>query len=396
VAFTPTTATAPTDPDTLKRIEDQQAVAQQPDSAQVPPPAAAVTIEHGPIVIDVKPLISTEMETLVQPLLPGKAVAVIKPAARANEDRVELWTAGDWQPKKAVSFAREAQAGEHYQLSPDGNLLARLTDFPQASAQVYSFERESLVKPVIKLDPKGPTPTIVGFCAPDQLLLMFRGAGQVPPAIEVWNVSRTRRLHRIEVPGLRTDSRSYALSRDGKMMAVIAHEPDAADQNGRVELYNLSTGTLVRKIIVDELDWNAGAIPAGVSMTEEAKRIAVLFERNGQGFFLCWAADNDIPVHQFIYPGGLLPPGVNVMGFRGSGFSLIDEGRAWILYGASVFDSASGRRLGDLGISDVTAQKVVGRDTVMLLRRPPNEPNPTLLEVKLDVAKARREEFAKP
>ena len=396
VVFNPTATSAPTDPATLKEIEERQAVAAQPDVAPTLVPSVGA-IEHGPIVAEAKPRISLEMETLVQPLLPGKAVAVIKPAPRANEDSVEMWSTVDWQPKKGVSFARSAQAGEHYQLSSDGKLLARLTDFPQASAQVYSFEQEALVRPFIKLDPKGPVPTIVGFCAPDQLLMMFRAGNGSPAAIEVWNVSRIVRRRRIEVPGLRTDSRSHVLSRDGKLLAVIVHDPVAGgDQNGRIELYNLDTGALVRKIVIDELDWNAGAIPAGISMTDEAKRIAVLFEREGQGFFLCWAADNDIPVHQFIYPGGLLPPGVNVMGFRGPAFSLIDDGRAWILYGASVFDSASGRRLGDLGISDIRSQRVINRDTVMLLRRRPSDPNQTLLEVKLDVSKARRQELAKP
>lgn len=396
-AFVPKNATLPTDPAALKAIEEHQAVPEAPDASAQTPPAAIEKPEHGPIVTDVKPRIAAEMDSLVMPLLPGKAVAVVRTGQRNGEDRVEMWSTTEWAAKNGVSFAGEAQSADHYQLNADGTLLARLADFPQASAQVYSYEHNQLVRPFIKLDPKGPVPTLVGFCAPDQLLMMFKARGQLQPNIEVWDTNKIKRLKHIDVPGLRTDPRSRTISRDGKLMAVIAYEPESlGDTNGRIEIYNLSTGALVRKIVVDEMDWTTGAQPVGLSMTDEARKVAVLFERAGQGIFLCWGADNDIPIHQFIYPGGLLPVGVNGKGFKGSGFDLIDDGAAWLLFGSSVFDSASGRRLGDLGIPGIVSQKVVKRDTLMLLQGPTTTPNTVLLEVKLDVAKARREELAKP
>jgi hypothetical protein len=59
-----------------------------------------------------------------------------------------------------------------------------------------------------------------------------------------------------------------------------------------------------------------------------------------------------------------------------------------MIYGATVFDSATGLQLGDLKIKDVISQRVVSRDTLFLMQRSGDKT--TLLEVRLDVGRARR------
>jgi hypothetical protein len=203
-------------------------------------------------------------------------------------------------------------------------------------------------------------------------------------------VNRIKRLRRFDVPGLQPAPRSYAFSRNGKLLAVVVRDDHAAgDLPGRLEVYDVATGALTRKITIDELQWNAQIRPSGVSFNDEADKIAVLFEHQGQGLFLCWDAKGEIPIHQHVYPGGLLPQGVDVHGFQGPAFTLVDNGRAWLIYGASVFDSKSGLLLGDLKIKNVASQLAISPDTLLMMQRGNSGKN-SLLQVRLDVNRARQ------
>jgi hypothetical protein len=363
-----------------------------------PPPAATdsgansgtttAPSAYGPIVAEVIERLSTDMTGLIQPLLAGHAVAVIRNGERPNEDVVELWDAADWKPQRSKTFVRPGNSFANYQLSSDGALLARLTDFPFKAAQVYSFTDNALLTPPIKLSPNAPTPYLAGFVAPGQLLMFFAGAG-AKSSVEIWDVNRVRRLRPIEIPNLHSEAGSYTISQDGKLLAVVTRdESGPAESPGRLEIYTLLTGALTRRITIDELQWNNGIRPSGISFNDQATKIAVLFEHQGQGLFLCWGNANDIPIHQYVYPGGLIPQGANIAAFQGPSFALVDNGNAWMIYGATVFDSATGLQLGDLKVKDVISQRVVSRDTLFLLQQAGGKT--TLLEVRLDVGRARR------
>jgi hypothetical protein len=324
---------------------------------------------------------------LIQPVLAGHAVAAVKAGERQNEDVVELWDAADWKPQRSKTFVKSAGGFGNYQLSSDGALLARLTDFPFKAAQVYSFVDNALLTPPIKLNPQVPPPYLAGFIASNQLMMFFANGAQ--SAVEIWDVNKVRRLRRIDIPWLHSEAGSYALSRDGKLLAVIVRDDSGpAEAPGRLEIYNLLTGNLTSKYLIDELQWSANIRPSGVAFNDQSNKIAVLFEHQGQGLFLCWAAGNPIPINQYVYPGGLLPQGANIGAFQGPSFALVDNGSAWMIYGATVFDSQTGLQLGDLKIKDVISQRVVSRDTMFLLQQAGGKS--TLLEVRLDVGRARR------
>jgi hypothetical protein len=355
------------------------------DSGAGPTSAASA---YGPIVAEVIQRLSTDMTGLIQPLLAGHAVAVVRNGERQNEDVVELWDSADWKPQRSKTFVRPGNNFANYQLSSDGALLARLTDFPFKAAQVYSFADNALLTPPIKLDPRAPTPYLAGYVAPGQLLMFFANAG-AQSSVEIWDVNKVRRLKKIEVPNLRSEAGSYTLSQDGKLLAAVTRdESGPADAPGRLEVYNLLTGALTRRITIDELQWNNGIRPSGISFNDQATKIAVLFEHQGQGLFLCWGNANDIPLNQYVYPGGLIPQGANIAAFQGPSFALVDNGNAWMIYGSTVFDSATGLQLGDLKLKDVISQRVVSRDTLFLLQQSGGKT--TLLEVRLDVGRARR------
>jgi hypothetical protein len=375
----------------LPSVATSQPAPPPPQTVQTQPipPDVAQQPAHGEIVASATVRITGETEPYVYPLLGGRAVAVVRASSRANEDRIELWSIADWTPLHEKSFARSALRADYFHLSPDGNLLARLTEFPVLGVQVYAFKEDELLRPSIRLDPAGAAPSIAGFIGPDQLLTFLINGPK--SAAEVWDVRSAKRVRHLDVPGLRAQPGSFAVSRDGKQLAAIIRE-DASGPllNGRLDVYNFSTQKLSRRIIIDELQWNPNVKPSGLAFNEEGDKLAALFEHQGQGLFLSWGPNSDIPEHQHLYPGGLVPENVNVGAFRGSSFALVEQGRSWLYYGASLFDTASGRELGRLGIERVISQKEISPSTVLLVQDGPTQGKSTLLEVKLDFARARR------
>ncbi|MBC7782837.1 MAG: hypothetical protein H7144_03275 [Burkholderiales bacterium] len=201
----------------------------------------------------------------------------------------------------------------------------------------------------------------------------------------MWDVAKARRLRQFKVGTFHQEPGNYSISADGKLVGLITRQPGA----GQLEIFNLTTGKTVRRIKIDQLQWEGVVRPAGVSFSDENKRVAVLFENRGQGLFLAWGGSSDVPTHHHIYPGGLLAKGVTPTAFEGSAFSLIDEGDAWLLYGASVFDTKTGKSLGELGLPNIRSQKVIAPDTAYLVQQLSAERS-ALLEVRLDFHQARR------
>ena len=66
---------------------------------------------------------------------------------------------------------------------------------------------------------------------------------------------------------------------------------------------------------------------------------------------------------------------------------------AFALYGASVFDTITGKLLGQIAISNVTSQKVLTPDKLLLTQQADGQTS--LLEARLDLKGARKELAAK-
>jgi len=72
------------------------------------------------------------------------------------------------------------------------------------------------------------------------------------------------------------------------------------------------------------------------------------------------------PTSKHVVPvaAGMLGPG----GFEGPAFDWLDGGNAYLLYGASVFETETGRFIGDLGMENVRAQVAHGSAVCELVR----------------------------
>jgi hypothetical protein len=341
---------------------------------------------HGPIVAEAHLRFQGEMRHVVYPLIPGSAVAVVKKGKAANEDDLELWDAANWKPTAGARFVRATGLPNEYTLSSDGSYVARIATHPQLSAQVYSFANDQLLRPIIKLDREGLDAHVLGFRTPDQVVLQYqKGRGS---RVEIWDVDSAKRLVRLEVGGFRPEPGNFALSRNGNLLAMIVREQN---QPGRLDVYDLSAGALASQLMVEPLSAAAAdsnlVRTRGVAFNDAGDRVAALFDRKGEGLMLCWGP-GQLPMHEYALPAGYGPTGVDPAEFAGEALALLDDGRAWSVYGTRVYDMATGDLLGDIGIDSIVAQRVTGPSSLLLLQQLDGNSR-ALIDVRLDIARAR-------
>jgi hypothetical protein len=250
---------------------------------------------------------SGDVLQVVRPAVPGPWAAVVRPGAGQEQDLVELWGTAPWEKKADATFARERSGttGARYHLSPDGQFLIRLSSFPRLSAQVWSFKQNRLLR-AISLDRTLGTPTLLGFFAPDQFLVHWRRGTET--GVEVWNANQAGRSRPIRTGDFDPAPSNFAISPDGKLLAVVSRAPRGAVDVGELQTYNLASGKALPRAAIDAIDWNPAVRVAGVAFTPDGKRVAALFESGGQGVFVCWASGGQRPLFQHLYPGGLEHP----------------------------------------------------------------------------------------
>lgn len=363
---------------------DEQPTAEQDFTTDMENEAAApAQPAHGAIVADASPRFTGEMRHVVAPLIPGSALAVVKKGEKPNEDEIELWDAANWRPTAGARFLRGTGLPDEYALSSDGSYVARIATSPQLSVQVYSFATDKLLKPIIKLERDGMNARVMGFAGPEKVVVQYL-RGQYS-RIELWDVDSAKRLKRLEVGTFRPYAGNFALSRDGKYLAIVVRE---ANQPGRLDVYDLEAGALFRQFMVQPLATpDPKLVARGVAFSDEADRLALLLDRGGEGRFMCWGP-GELPMAEFTLPAGYIPEGVDPNAFGGEALGLLDYGRAWSVYGSKIYDTETGDLLGKIGIADVVAQRVTGPANLLLLQRVEGTRR-ALLDVRLDFEKAR-------
>ena len=358
-----------------------------PDDAQRPPRAALVAN-----VQDI--LIEGLVQQIVQPVVPGPWVAMVRgDGAGGAEDRVERWNTEKRQKDGEARVPRDP-AGNHYALSPDGAYLAYLSDFPALSVQVWSFAEGRLLRPVrLARDNTAPhreqrTPILVGFSTREQVVLHWTGGGR-DSILEVINVNTPPpRPRPITVVGFEHDPATFAISPDGQTFAVVTRAGDGAD----LESVSLTTGKPIKQMAIGELDWAPDVRVSALSYTPDGTKIAAVFQKGeGEGVLMCWPALGRSSASLFWHPLPPVQPARNGDGssaFSGPAMQWLEGGESWLYYGAHVFDTDKGTRLGDLSTPGVRSQWTDGRDTCFLAWNDPLG-EPRLDVVKLDLAKAR-------
>jgi hypothetical protein len=345
----------------------------------------------GGIVKDVRTVFQGDAITaVVRPLVPGPWLAVVRPGVRGT-DRVERWNTDTWKQAGEAVAAKDPD-GNIYSISPDGDLLAYITDFPSLSIQVYSFAENKIVREIrLKTNPREDwgEARLLGFSRPDQLVVHWR-RGQMLSGIEVHTLKGNNTAPRhFGVEDFDASTGTYAVSADGQTLSVLWRRGDT----GGIASYALGTSKLIRSFPINVLDWRLQVRPAGLAFSPDGSSIAAVIEGEGQGLFAAWpsAGKPTRPSYKNVLPignGGDAFANGPANGFEGQAFEWLDEGRAFVLYGSSVFETESGQFLGDVGIEGVRAQITRGKNVCELIRM--NDAGHVQVDVvTLDLSKAR-------
>jgi hypothetical protein len=344
----------------------------------------------GGIVAAVRNVVPGDITDVVFPAVPGPWVAVVR-AGRAGHDHVELWSTEAWEKTSELDVPRD-QKGNNYALSPDGETLAYVSDFPRHAVQVWSFKDRRMVRP-LPLDDGNGEAAVIGFAAPEQLLVHRRKGAEA--AIQVWPV-RAGRPRQFVISDVDPRTTPTAVSPDGQVIAFLVRGGNGAD----LESFALATGRPIKQMPIVDVNWNLVAAIAGFAFTPDSQRIAGVFaDGQGAGVYVEWPAAGRTgrAVRQPFLPVGVNPPAVHEgfgPTFKGRPMHWLDNGNAWLLWGNAVFDTETGTPLGDLKIPAVHSQSTAGNTAHLLVADPFG--GQRLDEVRLDLAKARKGGAAAP
>lgn len=379
--------------------------------------AAAPTSRPSLAAAVVEPLKDVAQEVVFPDTVPPDGTPVVMATVRAasgsaaaQQDRVQLWIAHgggtDWRPHGNPLFiSRPSNEPVKYHLSPEGTRLAYLTNFPKLAVRVASFETGGFSDVPLAL-PQG-LPRLIGFASPNIVAVHWESAGR--SAVEVWNVQSPggaaggtpKPLRQVEMVGLTHAPGYFALSPDGRSLAVIARTMGSAKLNvyplvqprGGGRRGGAADGVL--SVGLDQVDLRHQDIrPTGLQFSPDGTRLAALFERPGhnEALFVYWTIKDNpasiLELRRYEYFGPL-QPAAGRPAFQDQSLRWMAGGRLWLIYGSALFDVRHGRVLGDLGIPDVVAAHApAGGDTCLLTRAvtaPSGERGYTVSAVRLNL-----------
>lgn len=340
----------------------------RPDAVSVSVPPAAVEQNNkasadevfkpaSPIVRTIEPLSDTgNFDGVIYPSTSSNHMAIIRDRGTEG-DVIELWSFG---PLKKISEARFNHAPgmrDHYILSPDGDLMVRIVNWPRMSAQVWSFSRRQVVQSV-DLDSRLGQAMLIGFANDTQFVVQWT-QGDLS-GMEYLDAVTGRHLRQVNLPRGRRQVSDYAFSPDGKSIAL----PVQFDQGAYIALYEFPTGRPGRRFQLKDIDPHGNVQPAGIAFSPDGRRLAVLFQQNGNGLLLCWNVAGPVPPLEYIYPNGF--GFIDRRELHGTALQWLDD-TDWLLWGRGIIDADTGKSLGQVGLADVYNQHGVEPGVVQLV-----------------------------
>jgi hypothetical protein len=297
-----------------------------------------------------------EFDDVIYPLTPSTNAAIVR--TRGSEgDVIESWSLNPPKREGTARFNHAAGQRDRYIISPDGDLLVRIVNWPKLAAQVWSFGRQQVIQS-IDLDSRYGQGTLLGFANDRQFVMQWQQGPDY--GLEYIDAVAGRHLRQVPLPRGQRDLNGYAFSPDGHFIAV----PAQYDQGAYIALYEFPSGRPGKRFKLKDIDPHSAVLPAGIAFSPDGRRIAVLFQQNGNGLLLSWNTTGVIPPLEYIYPNGF--GFTDRHGLKGTAIQWLDGG-AWLLWGRGIIDTDTGRFLGQIGLDDVLDQQWIQPRTVQLI-----------------------------
>jgi predicted Zn finger-like uncharacterized protein len=310
----------------------------------------------SPIVAAIDPLADVgDFDDVVYPTVPSTHVAIVRTRG-SDGDVIESWSLDPLKKEGTARFNHAMGQHDRYIISPDGDLLVRIVNWPKLAAQVWSFGRQQVIQS-IDLDGQFGRGTLLGFANSRQFVLQWQRGSEY--GLEYLDAVAGRHLRQVPLPRGQRNLDGYAFSPDGHYIAV----PAQYDQAAYIVLYEFPSGRSGTRFKLKDIDPRTAVLPAGISFSPDGRRIAVLFQQNGNGLLLCWNTTGLIPPLEYIFPNGF--GFTNHRALKGTAIQWLDEG-AWLLWGRGIIDTDTGRFLGEVGLDDVQNQQWIKSRTIEL------------------------------
>ncbi|HEY7117728.1 MAG TPA: hypothetical protein VH475_14160 [Tepidisphaeraceae bacterium] len=356
------------------------------------PKTATPTEPASPLVAKVAPVADLDEGTsLFFPSGPGNVVGTLK--VTPLDETVEFYSGNALAKVKTPPdpFPVEKNVQQHYVLSSNGDTMARMVAFPQLGVQLVNAQTGKELKQV-PLDTRNGTPQLLGFGPAENLVLVWTNGPIAKPVIEVlnWRLPTPQRTTWFKVDPFERFASNPLISFDACQIAVAT----LVNGEGGIDLYDLGQGSPERKprtLAIALPRWNK---PVGLAYGP-GNTVAVYFEIEGNGVMYAFGAGGNQPVHTHTYRSNRLPyPAGSTEGFAGRPLEYLDANE-WVMFGRSIIDTETGKVLGELGVENPKAQRVIDKDTLLIQQADPATPGKSqLVQVKLkpDMVTAKRNE----
>ncbi len=311
---------------------------------------------------------------ILLPPVGGSSLGVVRELS-ATEDVIERWTtAPAVKALEQARFSHSARArGERYLLSPDGDLLVRMVDFPKVGAQVWSFSQNRVIQTI-----EMGTPTLLGFIDESRFAAYRheQSGGREVTGIALYDAKTGKPSRGVRTPVIAdVGAGNPVFSRDGRLLAVVA--PSPRNEEPQILVFDLiAPGPLELVNPMRVLRVNAGRwLPlVGVAFSADGSRLAALFEENNNALLTGWKFTEPKPIFEHVYPAGLLPAAAGqarAAGYAGQALDWLENGETLLGYGRALVDAASGKLLIDLQPPDLASHRIVDATTIQLIQQNP-------------------------
>lgn len=289
-------------------------------------------------------------DSLVFPTTPSPFV-VVGGNGNANEGR-EVW---DLRTRKRAGGLRgELKVSKPLAVSPDGQFFAAKGNIGK-QVGVWSLKAGRGIR---ALDVTSPFTDFLDFAGPDQIV-----TGVINERLfQVWNYQTGALVHEIRVP-VAPEKESPALSPGRKYLAL------ASSQDSRLRVYDLTSGTLAGAVNIPK----EGAFPPkclGLTFSDDGTELAGVFETFPKLHVIVWdvAKGELITGHTFDDKSGVKKD----MQPQGRALEWMPGGKAWLLFGSSVVDRKTGKKVWTLPIDEHAGypegpRRVVDAERALLL-----------------------------
>lgn len=355
--------------------ETSDGISVEPAPPPPPPPP-----ELSPIVrsIQTAPL-EMNFEQFIRPMTESNFRAIAR--TDSGNVQVQVWNIETSRQTGSTSFALGQQQWENqYVLSPDGNLLARVSEFPRLQVQVWNFSARQVTHFINLTERRGVKPELVGFVDPQRLLIRWQSGGGC--TIEIRDIAAPAADPRlVELPSFELNGTTLVFGRQATLAAVATR----VNQSPTLLVYSLESGQKVSEVTIESMDPRWPVTPTGMDFSADGTQVAMLFEQSGNGLLLSYQIDQPEgkKINEYVYPAGPIRERGPVA-FQGSSVKWLPDGKSWLLYGQAVFSVSTGQRIEGLEVPDVE-RAFVSADRVELVTRTGGKRE--LQIVKLDLEK---------